>query len=110
MDIAGSELIAATVHSAAMLVLRQRGYGARQSSTSLSVLTLLAHEGATRISALASAAGLSSPAITGLVSRLHQDGLVNRLNDPHDGRAALVDITPNGRERRARRSVWFATV
>jgi DNA-binding MarR family transcriptional regulator len=84
-----------------MLVLRQLGYGARQSSTSLSVLALLEHEGPTRISALAAAAGLSSPAMTGLVSRLGQDGLVNRLSDPHDGRATLVDITPSGRERRA---------
>jgi DNA-binding MarR family transcriptional regulator len=39
--------------------------------------------------------------MTGLVSRLHQDGLVNRLNDPHDGRATLIDITPSGRERLA---------
>jgi DNA-binding MarR family transcriptional regulator len=65
------------------------------------VLTLLEREGPTRISALAAAAGLSSPAMTGLVGRLHQGGLVNRLNDPHDGRAKLVDITPGGRERRA---------
>jgi DNA-binding MarR family transcriptional regulator len=101
MDTTFREPIAAALHSAAMLVLRQLGYGAPQSSTSLSVLTLLAQEGPTRISALAAAAGVSSPAMTGLVSRLHQDGLVNRLSDPHDGRATLVDITPS-RERRAR--------
>jgi DNA-binding MarR family transcriptional regulator len=101
MDTTFREPIAAALHSAAMLVLRQLGYGAPQSSTSLSVLTLLAQEGPTRISALAAAAGVSSPAMTGLVSRLHQDGLVNRLNDPHDGRATLIDITPSGRERLA---------
>jgi DNA-binding MarR family transcriptional regulator len=88
------------MHSAAMLVLRQLGYDAHQSGTSLSVLALLEPEDPTRISALAAAAGLSPPAMTGLVSRLHQDGLVKRLSDPHDGRATLVDITPGGRERR----------
>jgi DNA-binding MarR family transcriptional regulator len=110
MDTTGREPIAAAVHSAAMLVLRQLGYGARQSSTSVWVLTLLEREGPTRISALAAAAGLSQPAMTGLVGRLHQDGLVNRLNDPHDGRATLVGITPSGRERRAQASVSFAIV
>jgi MarR family len=65
------------MHSAAMLVLRQLGYDAHQSGTSLSVLALLEPEDPTRISALAAAAGLSPPAMTGLVSRLHQDGWSN---------------------------------
>ena len=101
MDTTGRELIAAAVHSAAMLVLRQLGHGARQSSTSFSVLALLEREGPTRISALAVAAGLSQPAMTGLVGRLHQVGLVMRFSDPCDRRATLVDITVSGRERRA---------
>jgi|ERR1700677_4232 DNA-binding MarR family transcriptional regulator len=100
MDTTGRELIAASLHSAAMLVLRHLRHGGRQSSTSLSVLALLEHEGPTRISALTGAAGLSQPAMTQLVGRLHQDGLVKRVSDPHDGRAKLIDITPRGRERR----------
>ena len=92
MDTTGTELIAAALQSAAMLVLRQLGYGARQSSTSLSVLALLEHEGPTRISALAATAGLSQPAMTGLVGRLHEEGVVMRFSDPYDGRATLVDI------------------
>jgi DNA-binding MarR family transcriptional regulator len=83
-----------------MLVLRHLRHGERQSSTSLSVLALLEHEGPARISALTAAAGLSQPAMTRLVGRLHQDGLVKRFSDPHDGRAKLIDITPSGRERR----------
>jgi DNA-binding MarR family transcriptional regulator len=101
MDTTGRELIAAAVHSAATLVLRQLGYGARQSSTSVSVLALLENDGPTRISALGAAAGLSPPAMTGLVGRLHEEGLVMRFSDPYDGRATLIDITPSGRERRA---------
>jgi DNA-binding MarR family transcriptional regulator len=89
------------VHSAATLVLRQVGHRARQSSTSVSVLALLENEGPTRISALAATAGLSQPAMTGLVGRLHEEGLVMRFSDPYDGRATLIDITPSGRERRA---------
>ena len=100
MDTTGREPIAAAVHSAAMLVLRQLGYGVRQSSTSVSVLALLEREGPTRISALAAAPGLRSPAMTGLVGRLREEGLVRRFSDPYDGRATLVDITPSGRERR----------
>jgi DNA-binding MarR family transcriptional regulator len=38
--------------------------------------------------------------MTGLVGRLHEDGLVKPRSDPRDGRATPVDITPSGRERR----------
>jgi DNA-binding MarR family transcriptional regulator len=101
MDTTGREPIAAELHSAATLVLRRLGYGGRQSSTWLSVLARLEHKGPIRISALAAASGLSRPATTGLVGRRHEDGLVNRIRDRHDGRATLIEITPSGRERRA---------
>jgi DNA-binding MarR family transcriptional regulator len=101
MDTTGRELIAAALHSAATLVLRHLGYGGRHSSTWLSVLAVLEHKGPIQISALAAASGLGRPATTGLVGRLHEDGLVNRIRDPHDGRATLIEITPSGRERRA---------
>ena len=54
------------------------------------------------MAALAAAAGLSQPAMTGSVARLHEDGLVERSSDPLDGRATPVEITPSGRERRTR--------
>jgi DNA-binding MarR family transcriptional regulator len=66
------------------------------------MLALLEHEGQTRISALAATAGLSQPAMTGLVGRLHEEGVVMRFSDPYDGRATLGRYhSPSGRERRA---------
>jgi MarR family len=94
-DTTGREQIAAAFHCAAMLVLRHLGYGARQSSTSLSVLALLEHEGPTRISALVAAAGLRQPAMTGLVGRLHEGGLVKRFSD-HSMAAQSWSITSTG--------------
>lgn len=36
--------------------------------------------------------------MTALVGRLHQDGLVKRFSDAHDGLAKLIDTTPSGRD------------
>jgi DNA-binding MarR family transcriptional regulator len=57
---------------------------------------------------LAAAASISQPAMTELVQRLERQRLVTRVDDPEDGRAALVTITNTGRalredQRRGRR-------
>jgi DNA-binding MarR family transcriptional regulator len=57
----------------------------------------LNEEGPVRLTALATAAGISQPSMTELVQRLERQGLAIRLIDPEDGRAALVDITNTGR-------------
>ena len=36
--------------------------------------------------------------MTGLVTRAEKRGLVRRSPSPHDGRAVLVSLTPEGRE------------
>jgi DNA-binding MarR family transcriptional regulator len=36
--------------------------------------------------------------VTNAVSRLEQDGLIRRLPNPSDGRSALAELTPEGRE------------
>jgi DNA-binding PadR family transcriptional regulator len=50
--------------------------------------------------------------MTQLIQRLEQHGLVERVRDPADGRAWLVEITDAGRhamdERRAARDAWLA--
>lgn len=42
--------------------------------------------------------GLDKSSMTGLVARAAKRGLVQRLPSPTDGRAALVSLTPLGRE------------
>lgn len=46
---------------------------------------------------LAVAAGTGQPAMTEVVRRFMLQGLVTRVEDPEDGRAALITITNGGR-------------
>ncbi|MGY4650775.1 MarR family winged helix-turn-helix transcriptional regulator [Mycobacterium sp. URHB0021] len=84
------------LEQAAILMTRQltsRGALSLTAATTLSALS----EGSVRLTALAAAAGISQPSMTELVHRLQRQGLVTRINDPEDGRAALVGITAAGR-------------
>jgi DNA-binding MarR family transcriptional regulator len=65
-------------------------------------------EGPLRLTALAAKEGISQPSMTQLIQRLERQGLVTRLADPDDGRAALIGITGHGQallddRRRVRR-------
>ncbi|WP_240659629.1 MarR family transcriptional regulator [Streptomyces sp. WAC 01529] len=68
------------------------------SFTTLSVLDTLNSRGPTRLTKLAKTEQISQPGLTQLVTRLEQDGLVERRADPTDGRAVLVHITDAGRQ------------
>ncbi|MVZ99197.1 MarR family transcriptional regulator [Actinomadura sp. LD22] len=46
---------------------------------------------------LATYLGLDKSSMTGLVGRAEKRGLVRRARSPHDGRAVLVSLTPDGR-------------
>ena len=70
---------------------------AGMSRTSLSVLTALRDAGSARITELADAERVAQPSMTTLVSRLEQQGLVERRSDPQDGRAVVVALTRAGR-------------
>jgi DNA-binding MarR family transcriptional regulator len=70
------------------------------SLTSRNVLSALAAEGPSRLTALAAATGIAQPAMTQLVGRMEREGLVVRLIDRADGRATLVAITDAGRALR----------
>jgi DNA-binding MarR family transcriptional regulator len=61
------------------------------------VLNRVNREGPIRLTSLAAKEGVSQPAMTQLIQRLERQGLVARLCDPEDGRAALIDITDEGR-------------
>jgi DNA-binding MarR family transcriptional regulator len=74
------------------------------SPSAILVLNRVGREGPMRLTALAAAEDTSQPAMTQLVQRMERLGLLERLSDPSDGRAALVSISAKGRERWGRRS------
>jgi DNA-binding MarR family transcriptional regulator len=92
-----------TLQQVGLLVIRYLADRQGPSFTAVLVLTILDSEGPTRLTALATAEGVSQPSMSQLVQRLERQGLVVRLSDPDDGRAALIDITDAGRELIAER-------
>jgi DNA-binding MarR family transcriptional regulator len=86
------------------LVARQRRAVARHgclraiSSTHLHVLFLLECDGAQTMGHLADQLGASLPNVTGIVDRMAERGLVERLRDDDDRRVVVVRATPAGRQ------------
>src|SRR4029077_15692514 len=75
----------------------------RLSLTAAATLATLARSGPRRLTALAAAEGGTQPAMTQLIARLADSGLVERLADPADGRVVHVQLTAEGRELMASR-------
>jgi DNA-binding MarR family transcriptional regulator len=73
------------------------------SLTSASTLNTLERTGPCRLTALAIAEGVTQPAMTQLVGRLADAGLVTKCADPADGRVVHVQLTDSGRDYLARR-------
>ena len=94
-DVEIREGIAVALHLAASLLVRHLARGT--SLTTRTVLGTLADDGPTRLTELASATGVSQPAMTQCVGRLEREGSVIRLVDPDDARATLsTSPTPAG--------------
>lgn len=78
------------------------------SLTGLATLSTLDRLGAARVGELAESGNVTQPAMTQLVSRLQEQGLVDRRPDPGDGRVVVVSLTRAGRalvrRRRAARA------
>jgi DNA-binding MarR family transcriptional regulator len=91
------DVIADALDRVAELVVRHLEDRQRLSRNAAAVLDKLDREGPVRLTALAAGGGVSQPAMTELVQRLASQGLVTRVSDPADGRAALVGITDAGR-------------
>jgi DNA-binding MarR family transcriptional regulator len=73
------------------------------SLTAAATLATLERSGPRRLTALAAQEGVTQPAMTQLISRLQDSGLVGRDADPADGRVVQVRLTEAGREMLARR-------
>lgn len=68
------------------------------SLTAGGTLATLERSGPCRLTALAVSEGVTQPAMTQLVGRLADSGLVERSSDPDDGRVVPVQLTAQGRE------------
>jgi DNA-binding MarR family transcriptional regulator len=79
----------------------------QMSMTALGTLSTLS-AGPLRVSVLAEREGTTQPGMTALVNRLAASGYVERIADPTDGRATLVQLTAKGEstlaDRRAMRT------
>jgi DNA-binding MarR family transcriptional regulator len=66
------------------------------SASAAFAMNRVCREGPIRLTTLAAKEGVSQPSMTQLIQRLERLGLVARLADPDDGRAALIGITGHG--------------
>ena len=79
------------------------------SLTAAATLAAIERFGPQRLTALAAREGGTQPAMTQLISRLEEAGLVRRESHPDDGRVVLVTITDEGRATLAHRRDTRAT-
>jgi DNA-binding MarR family transcriptional regulator len=73
------------------------------SMTAAATLSDIERLGPQRLTLLAAREGVTQPAMTQLISRLEEAGLVRREPSQEDGRVVLVAITEEGRATLARR-------
>jgi DNA-binding MarR family transcriptional regulator len=101
---AGAPLEPATVEEAVLMAtvrvgkqLRTRLPDDEVDFSSLALLKMAAHQGPVRVTALATALHLDASTVSRHVKALEDRGLLERTNDPEDGRASRVAVTPQGR-------------
>ena len=87
----------ALVKFADAALLAEHGVTSQQGA----VLMYLAKDDAIPLTRLGEALGLNAPAVTGLVNRLERLALVQRRDDPADGRAYRLTLTDEGKRRAA---------
>ena len=60
------------------------------------LLSVLVHQGGMRLTELARSIGVGKPSVSRQISFLEGLGLVQKVHDPLDGRAQLINLTPEG--------------
>jgi DNA-binding MarR family transcriptional regulator len=83
-------------------VLQAEGQQHHLDLAAFSLLIRLADEGPQRSGDLARAFGVDKSTMSRKISALERAGLVSRVEDPADGRAYQVGISPHGRRSLAR--------
>lgn len=69
------------------------------AAAAYSLLAAVAEEGPVRASTLADAFSLDKGAVSRYLTQLEELGLLSRTPDPADGRASLLELTDDGRQR-----------
>jgi DNA-binding MarR family transcriptional regulator len=88
-----------------VLLIRSLNILNPMSRTSSATLVTLERNGPSRLTALAASERVSQPAMTQLIGKLEDAGIVRRDADPADGRVVQVSITDTGRALLAIRRV-----
>jgi DNA-binding MarR family transcriptional regulator len=86
------------VEQAASLTFRHLFDQGELSVSASDLLARLTAHGPMRLTTAAEAVSISQPSMTQLVQRLERRGLVFRMADPKDRRAAMVAITDSGEQ------------
>jgi DNA-binding MarR family transcriptional regulator len=76
--------------------LRQRQPGDTIDFSAFPILKLLTHQGPMRLSAVAQVLGLDASTVSRHVRQLEDKGLLERTEDPDDGRASRVAVSDQG--------------
>ncbi len=76
--------------------MRQRQPGDVIDYSAFPILKLLTHQGPMRLSALAQVLGLDASTVSRHARQLEDKGLLERTEDPDDGRASRVAVSENG--------------
>jgi DNA-binding MarR family transcriptional regulator len=112
--VASSERVAASLRDAIARLnrrLRRTRPLGELTQTQLSALTSLDLAGALTPRELAEAERVQPPTMTGIVGRLEERGLVQRVPHPTDGRQVILSTTASGRSVLARngraRDAWL---
>jgi DNA-binding MarR family transcriptional regulator len=91
--------------------LRQEA-GTALSPSQTSVLATVEHRGPLTPSEVAAIERIQRPTATRILTRLEEDGLLERAADPADGRSSLITTTPAGsallRRQRTRKNAFLA--
>jgi DNA-binding MarR family transcriptional regulator len=88
--------IGETLDQASDLAIRYLSERAGLTLAASFVLNRLHREGPSRLTVLAAKEGVSQPSMTQLIQRMERHGVVTRMDDPEDGRVALVALTDAG--------------
>ena len=78
--------------------LNAASVGEGLTSTQASVLGIITHRGPLGLTELTEIEGLNPTMLSRVVGKLDSFGLIKRLRDPEDFRAARVEVTPEGEQ------------
>ncbi len=79
--------------------------GADLNFAELRILRMLHKDGSSPMNRLCQETMLSQPTITGVVDKLEERALVERVRNPEDRREVLIAITPKGKDALAKGEV-----